>query len=86
MPSRMVKPAAMVSAVLIICGSAWCQYDTTCLKENLPKLTSDDKMTLIRNNGSEIMGQFVSVSMENRYIDIHELYRSDRGHSSYSFS
>jgi hypothetical protein len=58
---------------------------TSCLKKNLSQITSDCRITLFKTDGSKIAGQLVSADFTLSQLHIHELYRADRGYSSYPF-
>jgi len=63
--------------------------DTTrvdCLDKYLKDLSSDKKITLFKTDGTKIKGKLVSIDFERSVMNIHELYRSDRGSTAYSFS
>lgn len=61
--------------------------DTTnsCLEMNLSQITSDKRITLFKTEGTKIDGQLVSADFTLSQLHIHELYRTDRGYSTYRF-
>jgi len=60
--------------------------DTTCLEANLPEITSDNRVTLFKTSGAKIAGRLMSVDFQQSLLTIHELYRADRGASTYRFA
>ena len=66
-------------------GKVRAEIDSVCLKINFKKLSSDKKIQLFNKDGSEVKGRLVTVDFEKSMLAIHELYRSDRGSTSYSF-
>ena len=60
--------------------------DTTCLKAALREITSDKRVTLFKTGGAKIAGRLVSVDFQQSLLTIHELYRADRGASTYRFA
>jgi len=74
--------------VSVFAGPAAAQLDTpdtTCLDAALPEITSDKRVTLFKTDGTKIAGRLVSVDFEQSFLTIHELYRADRGTSTYRF-
>lgn len=59
--------------------------DTTCLEAALREITSDKRVTVFKTDGAKIAGRLVSVDFQQSLLTIHELYRADRGTSTYRF-
>ncbi|UCC45439.1 MAG: hypothetical protein JSU65_05840, partial [Candidatus Zixiibacteriota bacterium] len=58
----------------------------SCLWENLPRIASNKRITLITADSNEVTGRFLAIDYRRSLLTIQELYDSDRAGTQYRFA